>query len=270
MGLWCRRRVKGVVQRVGNLLDSTTYTVKFGDTFNQIAYDNNMTPKELKNLNPNIKNTSVIDIGNIINLTNQNKVSLQSSLNQIEPNNYNFQQDNHITSFSNLESDACFKEPVSIDRKVYSQSEQIAKVALKYKKSENWSYIKSKGAFGKNTNKCNLFVYDVLSEININLPLQDQGFSTYIPFIGEENMPYTAGQWADPSLEIPGFKIVSSPKIGDIIAIAMDYADATGHVGIITGNKQTTLQSSKTDLVETNDWGFREDQQAVYRRYIKE
>ncbi|HEB1608483.1 TPA: CHAP domain-containing protein [Escherichia albertii] len=44
----------------------------------------------------------------------------------------------------------------------------------------------------------------------------------------------TAGTWADTTKEIPGFDIVTQPKPGDIVAISHEYADATGHVAIVS------------------------------------
>lgn len=45
-----------------------TYTVKDGDTFNQIAYDNGITPEQLAAANPGIKDRTLITIGQVLNL----------------------------------------------------------------------------------------------------------------------------------------------------------------------------------------------------------
>lgn len=46
--------------------------------------------------------------------------------------------------------------------------------------------------------------------------------------------PIQAGDWANAEKDIPGFKIVTEPAPGDIVAIAYPYEDATGHVGIVS------------------------------------
>ncbi len=133
----------------------------------------------------------------------------------------------------------------------------VAATAAGYTGSRDWSFYKPKGRFDQDTNKCNLFVEDVLLENGSNVPDMNGRFS----FNGA-----TAGQWGDPNVDIPGYPVVTNPKPGDIIAIPFNYSDATGHVGIVTGSDITTSQSSKTDRVESNDWGFRPGQSPVFRR----
>ena len=81
------------------------------------------------------------------------------------------------------------------------------------------------GKFGVDTNKCNLFVCDVLLDALGVCPKRH----------GTLGGPLSAGDWADPSKKIPGFIVVSTPQPGDIVAIAFPYRDATGHVGIVAG-----------------------------------
>lgn len=76
----------------------------------------------------------------------------------------------------------------------------------------------------------------------------------------------TAGQWGDPKVQIPGYPVVDNPQPGDVIAIPHRYGDATGHVGIVVVKGKTASQSSITDSVEVNDWGFRPGQKPVFRR----
>ena len=133
----------------------------------------------------------------------------------------------------------------------------VAKKAQSYEGSSNWRYDIEKGRFSKNTNKCNLFVEDVLKESGSNVPDMN-GWFTY-------NGP-TAGQWGDPKIHIPGYPVVEGPLPGDIVAIPHRYGDATGHVGIVVAKGSTASQSSVTDLVEVNSWGFRPGQKPVFRR----
>ena len=123
--------------------------------------------------------------------------------------------------------------------------------------STDWSYYKEKGRFPKNTNKCNLFVEDTLSDNGFNVPDMNGWFSYNGP---------TAGQWGDPSVDIPGYPVVTNPQPGDIIAIPHNYSDATGHVGIVTGSNTTASHSSVSDSIQNNDWGHRPGQSPVYRR----
>ena len=48
--------------------------------------------------------------------------------------------------------------------------------------------------------------------------------------------PPNAGQWANPSYAIPGWRVLGpdeSPQPGDVVAQPRDYSDATGHVMIV-------------------------------------
>lgn len=134
---------------------------------------------------------------------------------------------------------------------------EIAKKAASYEGSSDWAYGTAKGRFAKNTNKCNLFVEDILTEQGSNVPDMNGVFSYNGP---------TAGQWGDPNVKIPGYIVVETPQPGDIVAIPHRYSDATGHVGIVTAQGKTASQSAITDAVENNNWGFRPGQKAVFRR----
>ncbi|WP_426308424.1 RHS repeat-associated core domain-containing protein [Acidovorax facilis] len=132
-----------------------------------------------------------------------------------------------------------------------------AKKARSYEGSSKWRYDVAKGRFRENTNKCNLFVEDVLKEIGSNVPDMN-GWLTY-------NGP-TAGQWGDPKVNIPGYPVVENPQPGDVVAISRRYGDASGHVGIVVEKGRSASQSSITDLVEVNSWGFRPGEKPVFRR----
>ncbi len=93
--------------------------------------------------------------------------------------------------------------------------DRIVKIAKKYEDSTDWAYDKKKGNFGKNTNKCNKFVYDVLKESKASPGLPNG--NPIKKFFGYGSPP-TAGQWADPNYDIPGWKVVSKPQAGDIAA----------------------------------------------------
>ena len=83
---------------------------------------------------------------------------------------------------------------------------------------------------GANKNKCNAFVSDVLQNTGV-APRRWWGLGG----------PISAGTWADPTASIPNFPVVSAPKAGDIVAIAHNYADASGHVAIVSVPGQSTI-----------------------------
>lgn len=72
-----------------------------------------------------------------------------------------------------------------------------------------------------------MFVSDVLKEANHDSPRRYA--YGLIP-----RGPISAGEWADPNKNIPGFEITTTPQPGDIVAIAHPYTDASGLVAIVT------------------------------------
>ncbi|MEX2174087.1 MAG: CHAP domain-containing protein [Pirellulaceae bacterium] len=138
---------------------------------------------------------------------------------------------------------------------------KIVTVAKSYVGSGAWMYIKEKDGFGKNKNKCNQFVYDVVVEAGLPGPT--------VPKYGIFSRPPTAGEWATPAVLIKGWKVVTEPQAGDVVAEAHRYADATGHVGIVVEAGQTASASSNEGgKIVQNDWGFRADNHPTFRRYI--
>ncbi len=129
--------------------------------------------------------------------------------------------------------------------------------ALKKVGSDNWAYGKKRGKFEKNTNKCNLFVEEMLLDNGYTVPRMNGILNNYGP---------VAGQWGNPLVDIPGYSVVTSPQPGDIVAEAHNYSNATGHVGIVSGSGTSVSQSSLTNTVVNNDWGFRPANTPVFRR----
>jgi hypothetical protein len=96
--------------------------------------------------------------------------------------------------------------------------------------SPAWDTEVAKGNFPKDTNKCNLFVHEMLT---------DAGASPGTPNGWRHPSPPSAGQWADPSYAIPGWRVLGpneSPQPGDVVAQPGYYRDATGHVVIVGPN----------------------------------
>jgi|GEM_PF-6975301 len=147
--------------------------------------------------------------------------------------------------------------------------QNIVKNAVKHFDSKSWAYEIEKGRFAANTNKCNLFVDDVLKETGINMP-GPNGLLSIINF----GTPITAGQWADPNYIISGWQVVNSPQPGDIVAASASWDDASGHVGIIISSTESIYASH--DRVKMSNYGYSNKHLEnmpgtngyVYRRYV--
>lgn len=140
----------------------------------------------------------------------------------------------------------------------------IVRVARSKIAAQDWLYDKSKDHFAAKTNKCNQFVYDVMVEAGVVPP------PTISRWLGMRRRAPTAGEWADKTLVIFCWEVVSDPLPGDVIAEAHEYADATGHVGIVTGPRLTVSAAAlppHPGTVVENDWGFRTGQHPTFRRY---
>lgn len=104
-------------------------------------------------------------------------------------------------------------------------------IALSFLSISNLASVQT--YFPPKTNKCNLYVYDVLKKQE-----QVQGF----PHFYRTNPP-TAADWANPKFKIPGWVIIDmnqKPMSGDVVAVKEDHLDATGHVGIVIGTNLTS------------------------------
>jgi len=153
---------------------------------------------------------------------------------------------------------------------------RIVDTALKYRESTAWSYETEKRplphptigevrVIGSDTNKCSLFVYDILTEVGISVPLVERGNSVYIPYY-KRLYPPLADTWADRDRLSKSWKAEAVPMPGDIGAYVVSYSNATGHVGIVVAPGVTV--SAADDKVRVNDAGFRvskmsEEQQRV-------
>ncbi|XP_067683476.1 uncharacterized protein [Haliotis asinina] len=120
----------------------------------------------------------------------------------------------------------------------------IQRTADKYIGSTKWSQASSHRT-GANTNKCNIFVAEVLEEAGATVP--HRHVLTWSP-IG-------AGEWGNPNSEYLNddscWTHVTSAQVGDVIGDGV-------HVGIVTGSQLTT--SARYDKVVKNDFGFRSSQ----------
>jgi hypothetical protein len=130
---------------------------------------------------------------------------------------------------------------------------EIARVARSKYGSRLWRFDVAKDDFKAGTNKCNKFVLDVLVEAGAAAPLVSV-------WLGLKRRPPTAGEWADPGQDIPGWEVVTDPRPGDVVAEAIRYSNATGHCGIVVGPNETASANSNIGgNIDVNDYGFRPD-----------
>jgi hypothetical protein len=111
--------------------------------------------------------------------------------------------------------------------------QNIVESAQKHIGSPAWDFNLARGNFPEERDKCNLFVYEMLT---------GAGASPGLPngHVYWKQYPPGAGQWANPSYAIPGWRVLGpdeSPQPGDVVAQAKDFANgATGHVMIVGPN----------------------------------
>ena len=158
---------------------------------------------------------------------------------------------------------------------------KIAAEAFKHLGSDKWNIAtgriyegtRGKEAYGPGHNKCNLFVYEMLTQggARVEMELRENAVGAQVAY------PTLAGQWADPGRYIPGFEVLKvppdAPQPGDVAAIKNVSWDASGHVGIVVGPPQSAANmtvSARADGVVHNDWGFRPENkdEVVFRRYV--
>jgi len=136
--------------------------------------------------------------------------------------------------------------------------------------SDKWAPVERNG---KTINQCNVFVASKLRESGAHVP-NVGGFSGTL---GEDpsdrlnemsggrwggNIP-SAKDWGNENLDIPGYRVVTTPQPGDIASNGF-------HVGIVSGDGKTLSASSLSGRVVENDWGFRQRDRGTitFRRYV--
>jgi RHS repeat-associated protein len=132
----------------------------------------------------------------------------------------------------------------------------------------DWAQDATRGRYGPGTNKCNVFIYDVLEGIGLIPP--SRGWPT-------SGGPITAGTWADPSSNISGWSVVQNPQPGDIGAssdwrgLLLNWSPinpfgATGHTAVVTGDGLATGTSADRIGTKSLDNVFTH-RTTTYRRY---
>jgi hypothetical protein len=131
-------------------------------------------------------------------------------------------------------------------------------------------------------NKCNLFVQQVLNDAGAQAPLSlGTRVRYYFGKVNSLSYPASAGDWAYPKNTMACWRNVPAPsdrlnltypadvsRPGDVIAEAINFSDASGHVGIVVGPQQTVSADSAAPcfppyaiagIIDTTDFGFRLD-----------
>ena len=111
---------------------------------------------------------------------------------------------------------------------------KIVRTAHQYIFSTDRLQDNPRAYFDAGKDKCNLFVYEILTEAGASPGLPNPGGGWWW-----NNGPYPplAGQWADPNYTIKNWRMLSTdetPLLGDVAAERIDYrAGGTGHVMIV-------------------------------------
>jgi len=179
-----------------------------------------------------------------------------------------------LSSSGTVSNDTFYEVEYGVKRKnetrtvkvvIQDMPRRILMAALSHRGSTQWAGSKSKQSlphptlkqsveFPANTNKCNLFVYDVLTSIGVSVALIEHGKSKYLPYFSKVSPPL-AGEWADAQRLLNSWKAERAPLPGDVGAYAVNYSDASGHVGFVL-TKGVSI-SAGWEKIEVNDAGFR-------------
>ncbi|MFN8544678.1 MAG: NosD domain-containing protein [Candidatus Binatia bacterium] len=120
-----------------------------------------------------------------------------------------------------------------------------------------------------NIPRCNIFVRDVLREAGTAPPMETawtREVAYLLALTRSEFYPSLAGDWANPRPLMKCWRTLpqgpDAALPGDVIAEAIQYSDATGHVGIIVGPQVTSSADSRATppgKITLSDYGFRPD-----------
>jgi len=153
-------------------------------------------------------------------------------------------------------------DPLGLEK---SCSQKILEAAVQMNNDSKYSF-ESDYRFGEGKNKCNLFTHEVIEKAGLDAPRRYKW--GLIP-----RGPITAETWANKSTDVPGFKVVTNPQPGDIVAIEYRYKVATGHVAVVSdiseGKSASIGAGGKGSHTTGWPWNGAPPQgEAVYRRCI--
>lgn len=115
-------------------------------------------------------------------------------------------------------------DSIIVERATREMRGRIVKAAQDKVGSVAWSFDATNGVFGPGTNKCMLFVHDVLL---------GAGADVGLPHGMRHKSPPTAGDWGTAGTSIDAWRPIRDPEKpmpGDVVGQAGNYSDATGHV----------------------------------------
>jgi RHS repeat-associated protein len=174
-------------------------------------------------------------------------------------------------SDSDKKVDAVTGAAPTINSVLEDTRQNIAELALSNIGSKAWNDDVKRGNFPTDSEKCNLFVYEMTSAAgaspgtpNTNIIKQILGISGYPPI---------AAQWNDPNYNIPGWRVLNSnetPMPGDVVSYV---ASDINHVAIVTGDRKATGTNYRDDpnnpAIRENDFGFRPEHEGnvTFRRW---
>lgn len=171
-------------------------------------------------------------------------------------------------------------------RATHDTNDPLVERALREVNTKKWAHFADRPPYGPDTNKCNLFVYEMAHAVGRPVPKRHR-FS--YSRLSEVWYPPLAGEWAGDD-SVGDWHDVMTPQPGDIIAMAVNYADATGHVGIVgypeqvesvpanvpaNATSEATVELHRRTIsaggqqVFNNDWGYRPKQigKTRFKRY---
>ena len=128
----------------------------------------------------------------------------------------------------------------------YTETNALVDLAKSKVGSTDWAYSKERqvgslGKFPAGSNKCNLFVYEMVTGAGYSVPTK---IHTRRLHMGSYQIPPNAGDWASPTGSVGTSEVIASPEPGDVVAWSHpEWTDATGHVAIISYPEDAKQQS---------------------------
>jgi hypothetical protein len=114
----------------------------------------------------------------------------------------------------------------------YKGTHPLVELARAQNGKTDWAWANARAPYPRKTNKCNQFMYEMVTDAGYAVP--PRPYKSWKGLGPIEQLPPLAGDWADASKSMGSSTIVTLPEPGDVIAWSHAYADASGHVGIVT------------------------------------